>query len=369
MSQTIFSGADSYRKLAEILHEQGAKKILLVCGSSFKHLSIKDFIESMNVEIIRFSDFAPNPLYDDVCKGVTLFNSEKCDAILAIGGGSAIDVAKCIKLYCKMDPSVNYLKQECFDSGIPLLTLPTTAGTGSESTRFAVIYFEGKKQSVTHQSIIPDYVILEPAVLKCLPVYQKKSTMLDALCQAIESWWSINSTEESKDYSKIAVKMIIENWKQYINDNTDVAAEKIMLAANYAGRAINITQTTAAHALSYKLTSIYNLPHGHAVAVSLPEVWDYMNNHTSDCIDSRGPDYLKGIFSDISEALCCSNRVEAVVGFRKFLLELEMEYPTASDREAELKLLTESVNPIRLKNNPVALDSMTVRSLYERILK
>jgi alcohol dehydrogenase class IV len=193
--------------------------------------------------------------------------------------------------------------------------------------------------------------------------------MLDALCQGIESWWSVNSTDESKRYSKIAIQMIIENWKQYIYDNIDTAAEKIMLAANYSGRAINITQTTAAHAMSYMLTSTYKLPHGHAVAVCLPEVWDYMNSHTSDCIDNRGSDYLKDIFSDISKALKCSNRVEAVEWFRDFLLELEVEKPTAGDREAELKLLTESVNPLRLKNNPVALDSVTLRNLYERILK
>ena len=77
--------------------------------------------------------------------GVEVFLSEGCDAIVAVGGGSIIDVAKCIKLYCRMSPDKNYLLQEYTDSGVPIIAVPTTAGTGSESTRFAVIYFEGKK--------------------------------------------------------------------------------------------------------------------------------------------------------------------------------------------------------------------------------
>ncbi len=129
--------------------------------------------------------YTPNPLYEQVCGGVNLFNKEQCELIVAIGGGSTIDVAKCIKLYCKMDSRINYLKQETFDSGITLIAVPTTAGTGSESTRHAVIYYEGVKQSISHTSIIPDYAVLEPSVLKTLPVYQKKCTMLDALCQAM----------------------------------------------------------------------------------------------------------------------------------------------------------------------------------------
>ena len=311
---------------------------------------------------MEFSGFTPNPLYEQVCNGVELFNREKCDLIVAVGGGSTLDVAKCIKLYCRMDSSKNYLEQETFDSGITLVALPTTAGTGSESTRHAVIYYEGAKQSIFHPSIVPDYAVLEPSVLKTLPVYQKKCTMLDALCQAVESWWSVNSTDESKEYSRKAIGAIKENWEEYIFENTDVSAAKIMEAANYAGRAINITATTAAHAMSYKITSLYKFPHGHAVAVCMPEVWGYMLEHTGDCIDDRGEDYLKATLVEIAAMI-------DLPYFKVMMEKLEMSYPVAGDRAAELEVLAKSVNPVRLRNNPVSLSERTLKEMYGRIIK
>ena len=359
--QKIICGSDSIKQVSSILQNFGCSKFLLVCDSSYPFLNIKEQIDSLPFERVVFNGFTSNPLYEDVCRGVELFNREGCDTIVAVGGGSAIDVAKCVKLYSKMDSSKNYITQEYTDTGIPLIAIPTTAGTGSESTRYAVIYFEGKKQSVTHESIIPNYAVLDSSVLKTLPIYQKKCTMLDALCQGIESWWSVNSTDESKGYAKQAVRMILENMDTYLA-GSDKAAEQIMLAANYAGRAINITQTTAPHAMSYKLTSMYKLPHGHAVAVCLPEVWGYMLTHMDNCVDERGEGYLKATLDEIAELITPAT-------FRNILQKLEMKYPSSKDKTNDLIILTNSVNPVRLKNNPVPLDESVIRSLYERSLK
>lgn len=355
--------------LKEVLED--SKKVFLVCDSSFPYLNIKNDIENIGVPHVVFSDYSSNPVYEDVCKGIDLFQITKCDTILAVGGGSSIDVAKCIKLFCQMSRSKLYLEQDYKDTGIKLIAIPTTAGTGSESTRYAVIYYEGQKQSVTHDSIIPNVSILEPKVLKTLPLYQKKCTMLDALSQGIESWWSVNSTEESYEYSRKAIELIMANWRKYIFESDDKAAANIMLAANFGGRAINITQTTAAHAMSYKITSLYHLPHGHAVAVCLPEIWTYMTDHMDQCLDPRGSEYLKGVFLDISKAMGCENPKEAIGTFRQMMLELEMAHPTAepSHRTSDIELLSTSVNPVRLKNNPIELNEETIHSLYEVIVK
>ena len=361
--QTIFSGIEH---LTEAL--EGSSKFLLVCDSSFPFLSIKNDIESISIPYVVFSDFTPNPLYEDVCKGVDLFNITKCDTILAVGGGSSLDVAKCIKLYCKMSDDKLYLEQDYKDTGIRLIAIPTTAGTGSESTRYAVIYHDGKKQSVTHESIIPNVAILEPKVLKTLPLYQKKCTMMDALCQGIESWWSVNSTNESKEYSKIAVETIMKWWKEYIFENTEESAKHIMEAANYAGRAICITQTTAPHAFSYKITSMYKLPHGHAVAVCLPEIWDFMLSHLELCIDKRGKDYLANTFNQIAQSMGSTTPQDAVSCFRKMMKEMELSNPVATDKEKDLEILANSVNPVRLKNSPVELGVPAIRKLYSIII-
>ena len=361
--QSILFGIEHLNEALE-----GSSKVMVVCDNSLPYLSIRKEIESIAVPIIQFDRFSSNPLYESVCEGVWFFNSERCDTLLAVGGGSAIDVAKCIKLFCRMPNDDLFLNQPYYDTGVKLIAIPTTAGTGSESTRFAVIYYEGKKQSVTHDSIVPDTAILEPKVLGSLPTYQKKCTMMDALCQGIESWWSVNSTDESRQYSKIAVETIINNWSDYIFNNSAEAAEKIMLAANYSGRAICITQTTAPHAFSYKITSMYGLPHGHAVAVCLPEIWEYMLNHLGECADARGERYVKNIFSDIARSFGVIDIKDAIGRFRSIIMRLGLQNPLPKGKN-DIELLSKSVNPIRLANNPIFLSYSTICLLYRKIIK
>lgn len=372
MDQQIIIGL---HRLSQILKDVSCKKLFLVVDSSYPFLNIKDAIEALNVDKVIFSDFTPNPLYEQVCKGIDLIKAERCDAIMAVGGGSAIDVAKCIKLAVLakegnaaiLPPLVN-TRVACDGKKLPFIAIPTTAGTGSESTHNAVMYYEGAKQTVTNDGILPDYAILESSVLKTLPLYQKKCTMLDALCQGIESWWSVNSTKESYEYSRKTIELIMANWRKYIFENDEDAASQIMLAANYGGRAINITATTAAHAMSYKITSLYKFPHGHAVAVCLPEIWEYMLSNTAKCIDVRGEDYLKNIYRDIASSMGCKTANEARSAFKEMLSEMDMKYPVSCNRNSDLDILSTSVNPIRLKNHPVKLDESTIRNLYAQII-
>ena len=351
--QVIYNGISH---LGEAL--EGATKVFVVCDSSFPFLNIKTDIENMGKPHVLFSDFTPNPLYEQVCKGIDLFQITKCDSILAVGGGSAIDVAKCIKLAvlakegnASLIPPLVSTRVECDGSKIPFIAIPTTAGTGSESTHNAVMYYEGAKQTVTNDGVLPDYAIMEPSVLKTLPLYQK------------------NSTEESYEYSRKTIELIMANWRKYIFENDDEAAAKIMLGANYGGRAINITQTTAAHAFSYKITSLYKLPHGHAVAVCLPEIWEYMEGHMDKCIDKRGRVYLSEIFDLIAKAMGCGSPIKAIYEFRQMMFEMELKNPVALKREEELDVLSTSVNPVRMKNNPIELDCITISALYNRIVQ
>lgn len=381
MKQKIINGINH---LSEVL--EGSSKILLVCDSSYPFLTIKDVVEWIKIPFVKFSDFTPNPLYEQVCKGIDLFEASNCDTILAVGGGSAIDVAKCIKLAVlakegrkAIIPPLVLQRLPIDGTRIPLIAIPTTAGTGSESTHNAVMYFEGAKQTVTNDGILPDYAILEPSVLKTLPLYQKKCTMMDALCQGIESWWSVNSTEESYEYSRKCIELIMANWRKYIFESDDEAAAQIMLAANYGGRAINITATTAAHAFSYKITSLYGLPHGHAVAVCLPEIWEYMldqlstsagkEQDQSPVIDPRGPEYLEGIFQNIARAMGVGGVAESIALFRQMMTEMDLKNPSSTALSSDIPLLSSSVNPIRLKNNPIFLSPETIQTLYQTIVK
>ena len=195
-------------------------------------------------------------------------------------------------------------------------------------------------------------------------MYQRKATMMDAFCHSIESFWSVNSTDESKKLSRTAIQMILENMDAYLN-NEDEANEAMLKAANIAGKAINITQTTAGHAMCYKLTSLYGIAHGHAAALCDSVLMPYMIEHTEDCIDSRGEAYLKTVFDEIAEAMDCGNTAALSDKFNEIVAKLEFSIPECGDEDYEV--LKTSVNPTRLKNNPVNLSVETIDMLYHQI--
>lgn len=368
MEQKIITAKDDDKGLEEWLY--GKKKVFLVCDGSIRFLT--DFnrrLEGGHTRIIRFSDFQSNPLYESVVKGVALYRSEGCDSIIAVGGGSAMDVAKCIKLYSNMSGdgrNGGYLRQEIVPNKIPFLAMPTTAGTGSETTRYAVIYDKGEKQSVTSESCIPDTVLFDPGALRSLPDYQKKATMCDVLCHAIESFWSVNSTDESKEYSRRAIINVLENMEGYL-DNTDVGNANMLIASHTAGKAINITQTTAGHAMCYKITSLFGCAHGHAAMLCNIILFPWMIENTDRCMDPRGEEYLKETFGEIAEVMGCMTPEMGAKRLKGIFTSLGLERPIATKKQFdELKT---SVNPVRLKNNPIALDVDTIDMLYHEILR
>lgn len=355
----------SDQKYFEKVLENNAKKILLVCGLSGSRLEVTRQLLQLPVQMVPFMDFAPNPTYESVVKGVEIFRKEQCESILVIGGGSAIDVAKCIKLFATMDPERDYLKQELKTNDILLFAVPTTAGTGSEATQFAVIYRNGEKQSISHTSLIPEYVLFKPESLSTLPLYQRKATMLDALCHAVEAFWSVHSTKLSREYSAQAIREILKHEEGYFHNRADGNAG-MLYAAHLAGKAINITRTTAAHAMCYKLTTLYGLAHGHAAALCLVPLWEYMINHMEECCDERGADFVGNIFDQIASLLGCDTPKDGVSYLKNKLVE--WNFAILDGVIEQLPLLVESINQERLQNNPVKLSKSAIKQIYRDIL-
>ncbi len=370
MNQIVIPSDAKYKALGEYLAHSNMRRILVVCGKSCDRLRIGQNLDDLTArigsEFVRFSDFAPNPDYSSVVKGIDVFRAEGCDSILAIGGGSAMDTAKCIKLYATMSPGSDYIHEKIVPNAIPFVAVPTTAGTGSEATRYAVVYYNGEKQSVTDYSCIPSAVLFDPTVLESLPEYQRKATMMDAFCHAVESFWSVNSTDESREYSRTAICLILENRDSYLN-NESAGNRNMLEAANIAGKAINISQTTAGHAMCYKLTSLYGIAHGHAAALCVSALWPYMVTHMGQCIDPRGTNHLASIFSDLAAAMRAESSESAASKFDDFLDALRLDRPKIHSVE-DFAVLKKSVNPVRLKNNPVKLDESAIDTLYHQIL-
>ena len=277
-----------------------------------------------------------------------------------------MDVAKCIKLYSSMDKEKIYLEQDIVENDVLLIAVPTTAGTGSEATKFAVIYYNGEKQSIKDESCIPKVVLLDSSLLNTLPEYQRKATTLDAFSHSIESMWSINSTDESKKYAEQALDIIIENMDEYFNKN-ESANEKMLIAANLAGKAINISQTTAGHAMCYKLTSLYNISHGHAAALINSELFPYMIKHIEKCVDIRGKESLETTFKKITKLFKCENIEDGENYIRELLSKLDLY--NVNINNDDIDILTKSVNLVRLKNNPIKLETEDIRNIYIKLFE
>ena len=375
---TVITSKDDYAEFRQWVKDNVRSKLMLVCGDSIENM--KSFqkclsdLKNSGVSVVEFRDFCPNPLYESVVKGVEFYHKEGCDSLMAVGGGSAMDVAKCIKLYSNLPgdgSNGSWIKADYISNDIPFIVMPTTAGTGSEATRFAVIYYNDTKQSIASESIIPDTVLMDPHSLLTLPLYQKKVTMMDALSHAIESYWSVNSTWASREYSREAIKLILKHMDGYLA-NVEEDNAGMLRAAHIAGKAINITQTTAGHAMCYKITSLFGVAHGHAAILCNRVLFPWMIENTEKCVDHRGSEYLKDLFSEIAEALGCvdinghGDAKLAATKINSLFKLLELEVPEAT--EEQFAILKSSVNPVRLKNHPITMDVETMDALYHKIL-
>jgi alcohol dehydrogenase class IV len=362
-NQTIYLGDDSITALSQLLSAQ--KLVFIVHGGTYQKSDLKRTIDSLPIETFCFSGFSSNPKYEEVKEGVCHFKQKKYDCILSVGGGSAIDTAKNILLFTSQE-------NDQFNESVFHIAIPTTAGTGSESNCNSVMYKNGVKQSISNEFILPEYAFLLPALISSLPEYQKKSTFSDAFCQCIESIWAVDSNDESVEYASKGLTLLIENMDLYFSGDKQVY-EKILLGANYSGRAINISKTTAAHAMSYKPSSLYGIAHGHSVSIFLPLIFDYV----IDNIDSARNDsvnspelWLRSRLDIISSII---NHGDSDYYYTseliKQILYKMMNYKTVKcNSEYELKELVSSVNPERLNNNPVQLDKQTIEFIYRQAL-
>lgn len=352
--QHIYLTEKSVELTSSWLEQNRARRPFLVCGKSAKLLPGWDQYLDEWPEGQIFSGFSPNPVYEDAQQAFQQFMSARCDAIIALGGGSAIDVAKAVKKF-----SLTELKgQRLGQAHIPFLAIPTTAGTGSESTHFAVIYREGKKRSLADSPLLPDSVLLDSGLLKNLPPYQKRCTAMDALCQCIESIWARNASEESQNWACDGIRMLLANMDSYFAGDAK-AARQVLLGSNYSGRAINLSKTTAAHALSYGLTSYLGIPHGHAVSMALPPVWRRLLERTAT-------EETEAALRLIDNAFGVKTHASALARFRAVRDRLELPVPKAEP--GILLKLEGSVNKERLSNTPGKLSSGDIAEIYKEIL-
>lgn len=354
---------NNYTEIEKVFEQLGVQKPFVCCGKSFQKTKIFEYLKKFN--IVVFDHIRPNPRFEDMIDAAKLFNDEKCDFIIGAGGGSPMDSAKMIRLMTTNDSS-KCLTEPMENNDIKSLFIPTTAGTGSEATKSSVFYInEVDKISVANYDFIPDYVIFDETLLETLPLYQRKCTCLDALCHAIESYWNVKANDESKEYAAKAIKLFFENKEQYMQ-NTKSGNYGMLMASFYGGKAINITGTTAAHAMCYNITMNCGTSHGHSVASGLAEIWKYMLENNQKVNDKRGHDYVLKTFEEIAVLMGGKEINDGVKIFENLLKEFELQAPKAE--KSQIKTFAGKVNVPRLGNNPTTLESADIEKIYENIL-
>ena len=284
------------------------RSIVLVTGrASYAACGAKAFLEPFlaGKSVTHLVTVGENARAKDVAEKRGQLPSE-VDAYLAVGGGTAMDTAKLVRGLEGTLP--------------PFLAVPTTAGTGAETTRFAVYYDHGVKKSADDVRYLPTDQLLVPDFTATQSPYQRASTEFDAYAQAVESLWSVGGTDESRAYARRALDLM--------------KAGDQMLGSYWAGRAIDISRTTAAHALSYYMTATYGIPHGHAVYMMFPYV----------CRANGHPEFIR--------------EVPELQSLRAFAAEKGLDW------DGLVGKLLANVNAARLANNPAPIDAESFRFCY-----
>lgn len=304
--------------------QEGEHVLLFATLNTLKRFPAVENALLAHVDVRLYPHIEPNPRYEAVMNACGELEGLDYDHIIAWGGGSVMDFAKAFRYYGTCST--------------PLIAIPTTAGTGSEATQFAVIYKDGVKQSIDEPSLLPECVILDSQFCENAPRRLKACCAMDAYCQAIESYWACRATQESRGYALKALNLCRECLVQAVNSNDSVANEQMLAASHFAGKAINISRTTAAHALSYKITSAYGIPHGHAVALCMTNLFPI----NLRCLDDPSPLLTAlGVASDGFPG-----------HFRQLLQQIGLETNLQSLGITSATAIVDAVNLQRLANNP-----------------
>jgi len=362
----IFDSFDNYFKSHYFGDIKESDKILVVAGN--KSFSVSGAADKVKVLLesnrsVLFQDFSVNPKIEDAVKGSILATENKIKHVIAIGGGSVLDMAKLIiAINHRTDQAESIIKGErsVENSSIALTCVPTTSGSGSECTHFAVAYIGSNKYSVASPYLYANAVVLDPMLTKSNSPYQLVVNGLDALAQGIESAWAIGSTEVSRAHSFLAIKRAVKYLPQAYKEPTDDVLREMMLAAHFAGKAIDISKTTSAHAFSYGFTSLYGIPHGHAVWLTLPDIFQaHVDCSDDDITDPRGVEFYRDNILEIVDAM--GMEIDDLDSqLYRFLSELDIKSDMklmGASTDYDREIVKNMVNRQRLKNNPVELDT------------
>lgn len=339
---------------------------LLITSPSFvKSMIAKEVMESSNGAIVAlYGSVTANPDVEE-CRACAMYaKCEHIDFIVALGGGSVIDLAKAVSVMVVQDLDIMQWIQQPSTiplQHVPVIAMPTTAGTGSEMTCVCVVsdHSMDKKIPLSSKSFYPSLAIVDPELTYSLSKHSSASTGFDVLSHAIEAYWSVHHQPICDALAIHAIKLVFTYLKQVNEDPTNVLArEKMAEASCIAGLAFTLPKTTAPHACSYPLTNLLGIPHGEACALTLP--YFMRLHHIRGCERVQEIANLSG-FSDVEDMVMEIEFLRQELG-----LQTDLRNYTIQVEQFE-KLVMDSMNQT-LQNNPIALTQADIREVFQTLL-
>lgn len=356
-------GRNCLSRIVHFVEIINPKRIMLITGKkSMKSLGVTGKIVDWlkDYKVIIYDKVERNPTVKLVEDGIGLLTTEACDLVIGLGGGSVIDVAKTIAILARnLGPVDEYLAEErrIRNKGLSLIVIPTTAGTGSEVTKYASIIDERKrlKRSLSHEYIIPDVAIVDSSLTATMPKFVTATTGLDALTQCIEAYWSIHHTPISDVFALKGIELISKNLTDAFNFPRNLEfREKMALASLFSGLAINITKTTIVHSVSYPLTAHFGVTHGLACSLTLPSFIKF----NSEVVKKRIFNIAATMGVENTEQ--CIKKVEELIANVELPDKLEDVGVEGTDIEL---IIREGFRPDRAGNNPRAVTEEDLRQI------
>ena len=278
----LLTGPGSIRKLPSVIKEKGIGKVMVVTDKGLMSLNLLDGLfeelDKAGISYVVYDGVQPNPSIENIEEAREMFISNGCGAMIAFGGGSPMDCAKaaCARVV-RPNKTIPQMRGvlKVMRKLPPFFAVPTTAGTGSETTVAAVVSNTQthEKYAINDPCLRPKFAVLDPELTTGLPQKITSTTGLDALTHAVEAYIGKSNTRETEDYAEKATKLIFENLETCYNDGQNVEARgQMLLASFYAGMAFTRAYVGYVHAIAHNLGGMYGIPHGLANSVILPVV-------------------------------------------------------------------------------------------------
>jgi alcohol dehydrogenase len=343
-------GIGSYKELGKQIQTLGAKKPLIVTDKGITGAGITNDIltlvkDDIGVECVVFDETVPNPTDKNVADGLAVFKDNNCDSIISLGGGSSHDCGKGIGVVATNGGKIHDYEgvDQCTKNMPPFIAVNTTAGTGSEMTRFAIITDTARKvkMAIIDWRTTPTIAINDPILMAGMPPALTASTGMDALTHAVEAYVSTIATPVTDACALKAIELIADHLRAAVANGTDMLARDRMAYAEYlAGMAFNNASLGHVHAMAHQLGGFYNLPHGVCNAILLPVVEEFNMiaklDRFCDIAKAMGEN-IDGLSSRAAaqKALDAIRTLSADVGIPSGLAELGV-------KEADLTIMAEN---------------------------